>query len=106
MPPPPLAEEAAVAVGAGPPVVGGLQLGRRMRQREAARALVHGTIKTLREAALRYVLANGLVSVVVPGARTPEHARLNAHAADTQPYLPDDDLASIGDILARSGVAT
>ncbi len=80
------------------------EFGRRVRQREAVRMLVHDTVKTLPEAALRSVLSNGLVSVVVPGARTPEQARANAHAADVLPYLEDNDLAGLPAVLARAGV--
>lgn len=77
---------------------------RRVKQREVLRALVHDEVRTLREAALRYVLANHLVSVVVPGARTPEQARQNAEAVAGPPYLPDGDLAQIGAILRDAGI--
>ncbi len=80
------------------------ELAVRLKQREAFRPLVRGNVLTLREAALRYVLSNGLVSVVVPGARTPQMARANAHAASTLPYLPDEDLARMGDLLADAGI--
>jgi aryl-alcohol dehydrogenase-like predicted oxidoreductase len=79
-------------------------LARRVQQREATKGMVHGAIKSVRELALRYVLANGLVSVVVPGARTPEQARENAAAADELPYLPDEDLSNIGELLRNEGV--
>ncbi|MFO0646149.1 MAG: aldo/keto reductase [Polyangiales bacterium] len=79
-------------------------LSRRVRQREALRPLMKGDISSMRDLALRYVLANGLVSVVVPGARMVLHARQNAHAAGTTPYLPDADLASMGQILSSVGV--
>ena len=81
------------------------ELARRIRQRDAARLLVHAHVRSLREAALRYVLANGLVSVVVPGARTSEQARQNARSADVLPYLLEDDLARLGQALARGDVA-
>lgn len=76
----------------------------RMKQREALRTLVHDEVRSMREAAIRYVLANGLVSVVVPGARTPQQARENASAADTLPYLPPKDLAGVGPLLVDIGV--
>ena len=79
-------------------------LSRRVRQREALRPLMKGDISSMRDLALRYVLANGLVSVVVPGARMVLHARQNAHAAGTTPYLPDAELASMGQILSSVGV--
>ncbi len=79
-------------------------LARRVRQREALRPLVKGDVTSVRDLALRYVLSNGLVSVAVPGARIPEHARQNAHAAATMPYLPESDLASIGQLLSSVGI--
>ncbi len=80
-------------------------LSRRVRQREALRPLVKGDVASLRDLALRYVLSNGLVSAVVPGARTPDHARQNARSAASAPYLPDADLASIGQLLASVNLA-
>lgn len=79
-------------------------LARRVRQREALRPLLKGDVRSLRELALRYVLANGLVSAVVPGARTPDHARDNARAAATLPYLAEHELMSVGQLLASAGV--
>lgn len=75
-------------------------LATRVRQREALRVLVEGDVRSIRELALRYVLANGVVSVVVPGARRAEHARENAHAADALPYLSDRALTSVGTLLS------
>lgn len=83
---------------------GPADIAARMRQREELRTIVRGDIATLRAAALRYVLSNGLVGCVVPGARTPEQARENAHAADTLPYLHPDDLASMGKLLSGIGI--
>jgi len=83
---------------------GPADLAERLRQREELRSLVRGDVTTLRAAAIRYVLSNGLVSCAVPGARTPEQARENAHAADTLPYLHPDDLASVGKLLAGLGI--
>lgn len=77
------------------------ELARRVRQRERARALVHDGVASLRDAALRYVLSNGLVSTVIPGARSPEQARQNAQAAATLPYVPDGDMARIGTLLGE-----
>lgn len=83
---------------------GPADLAARLRQREELRSIVRGEVTTLRAAALRYCLSNGLVSCVVPGARTPEQARENAHAADTLPYLHPDDLASMGKLLSSIGI--
>jgi aryl-alcohol dehydrogenase-like predicted oxidoreductase len=75
-------------------------LTRRMKQRDALRdALVHPPIASLREAALRYVLANGLVSVVVPGARTPDQATENARAVEREPMLSEASLADVARII-------
>ncbi|MBI5517307.1 MAG: aldo/keto reductase [Deltaproteobacteria bacterium] len=83
---------------------GPADLARRVRQRESARFLVHDAVGSLREAALRYVLANGLVSVTVPGPRTAAQARQNARAAEGLPYLPDEDLSALGRFLREAGV--
>lgn len=82
---------------------GPADIAARIRQREELRTLVRGEATTLRAAAIRYVLSNGLVSCTVPGARTPEQAAENAHAADTLPYLHPDDLASVGKLLTSIG---
>lgn len=80
-------------------------IARRVRQREALRPMLKGDIATMRDLALRYVLSNGLVSAVVPGARTPDHARQNARCAATTPYLPDEEMKSLGQTLANAGIA-
>lgn len=82
---------------------GPTDIAARIRQREDLRTLVRGEATTLRSAAIRYVLSNGLVSSAVPGARTPEQASENAHTADTLPYLHRDDMASMGKLLASIG---
>lgn len=80
-------------------------LTRRMKQRDALReSLVRGAIPSLREAALRYVLANGLVSVVAAGARTPDQAAENARSAGRTPYLDDAALADLGKVLEGAGI--
>ena len=79
-------------------------LTRRVKQREALRPLVAEGVPSLRALALRYVLANGLVTVAVPGARTPEHVRDNAHLAEELPYLPEHVLIEIGQHLRDAGV--
>lgn len=79
-------------------------LARRVAQRDALRPMVRGEVLTVREAAIRYVLANGVVSVCVVGARFDDMARLNAHAADTLPYLPPEDLGEFGMRLRKHGL--
>lgn len=80
------------------------EIARRARQREKVRALVHDGVTSMRDAALRYVLSNGLVSVAIPGARTADQARQNAQSAATLPYLPDSDMVRIGTIMAAEGI--
>ncbi|MDB4928186.1 MAG: hypothetical protein JWM10_670 [Myxococcaceae bacterium] len=77
-------------------------LARRMKQRDALReALVHPPVASLREAALRYVLANGLVTVVVPGARAPDQATENARAVEREPMLSQAALADIARVIGE-----
>jgi len=85
---------------------GSADLTQRVKQREALRPLLDMGVPSLRALALRYVLANQLVTVTVPGARTPEHVRENAHLADTLPYLPDKILSTVGQYLRDAGVDT
>ena len=49
---------------------------------------------TLAQLALRFILMEDAVSVVIPGARNPEQARANAAAAALAP-LPDETMAAI-----------
>ena len=49
---------------------------------------------TMAQWALRWLLMNDSVSVVIPGARNPEQARANAAAADL-PALSDEDMATV-----------
>lgn len=80
-------------------------LTRRMKQRDALReAMVRPPLASLREAALRYVLANALVSVAVPGARTPDQATENARAVEREPMLPPAALADVGRVLDDVGI--
>jgi aryl-alcohol dehydrogenase-like predicted oxidoreductase len=79
-------------------------LTQRMKQRDTLRqSMVLPPITSLREAALRYVLANGLVSVVTPGARTPDQATENVRAVEREPMLPESLLGHVGRILDTAG---
>jgi aryl-alcohol dehydrogenase-like predicted oxidoreductase len=62
--------------------------------------LVHGSVKTLGQAALAFCLAHPAVSVVIPGARNAAQMRENASGADVE--ISADDLKKIED-LWRSG---
>jgi aryl-alcohol dehydrogenase-like predicted oxidoreductase len=79
-------------------------IARRMRQREVLRPFVKDPVKDLREAALRYVLANPNVHCAVVGARTPEMATQNAAAADTLPYLDPAIFSTLGARLEEEGI--
>lgn len=57
---------------------------------------LEGAKQTLGQAAIRYVLAQEGVSVVIPGAKTPEQARQNAAAAEGR--LSDEQLAKIAEL--------
>jgi aryl-alcohol dehydrogenase-like predicted oxidoreductase len=74
----------------------------RIRQVDKLRFLVHGDIASLAEAALRYVLANSLVTTTTVGARTPTQIETAVAASGDAPYLPDDDLTKIPQVLAAA----
>jgi len=67
---------------------------------ERARQLrfLEGPDQTLAQAAIRYVLSIEGVSVVIPGAKTPEQLRQNVAAAEGR--LADEQLARIADLQA------
>lgn len=55
---------------------------------------------TTAQLALRWIVQQPGVSVVIPGARTPAQAQANA-AADAFPDLSDETLAALGDVYDR-----
>ncbi|MGQ9631329.1 MAG: aldo/keto reductase [bacterium] len=67
----------------------------------ALRFLVKGKVKTLAEAALRFVLCNDAVSVVIPGIKTSEQAEANCAASDGH-LLTKEDLAEIDRLCAAN----
>jgi len=73
-----------------------------LKRVESFRFLVRGEIKSLAEAAVRYVLTSPLVSTVIPGIKTPAQIEEFARASDP-PYLAGDDLARIASLQAASG---
>jgi aryl-alcohol dehydrogenase-like predicted oxidoreductase len=79
-------------------------IARRVRQREVLRPFVKGPVKDLREAAIRYVLANNAVHCAVVGARTPEMARANAVAAEVLPYLDPAVFSALGQRMEEEGI--
>jgi aryl-alcohol dehydrogenase-like predicted oxidoreductase len=82
-----------------------LELERRVEQLAALRFLVKGDVLTLRAAAVRYVLANHLVSSAVLGPRTVEQLEQLVRETGAGPrYLSDDDLAALPRALHKVGI--
>lgn len=81
------------------------ELKDRLKQVAALRVLVHDEVHTLRSAALRFVLANQLVSSCVVGARSASQIEQNVRAiGNGPPYLPEEDLSKLPELLEKSGV--
>lgn len=84
-----------------------LELERRVQQLDALRYLVRGDVPTMRAAAVRFVLANNLVSSAVLGPRTVEQIDQLVREVGSGPlYLPDDDMSRLPSVLTRVGIAT
>ena len=84
-----------------------LELERRLQQLEAVRFLVRGDVLTMRASAVRFVLANQLVSSAVLGPRTVEQLEQLVREVGAGPlYLPDDDLSQLPRALDRVGIST
>ena len=84
-----------------------LELARRVGQLDAIHFLLHGEVRTLRSAALRFVLANSLVSSAVLGPRNVEQLDELVSETGMGPlYLPDDDMAQLPRELLRVGIDT
>jgi aryl-alcohol dehydrogenase-like predicted oxidoreductase len=84
-----------------------MELEKRVDQLESLRWLVHGDVATLRAAAVRFALANQLVSSAILGARTVEQLEQLIREVGAGPiYLPDDDLAQLPRALEAVGIAT
>jgi aryl-alcohol dehydrogenase-like predicted oxidoreductase len=84
-----------------------LELERRLEQLEAVRYLVKGDVHTLRAAAVRYVLANHLVTSAVLGPHSVEQLDQLVRETGAGPrYLSDDDLAALPRALQRVGIAS
>ena len=80
-------------------------LERRIDQLDAVRFLVKGNVRTLRGAAVRYVLANSIVSAAVLGPRSVEQLEQLVREVGGGPiYIPDPDLAALPRALAKVGV--
>jgi aryl-alcohol dehydrogenase-like predicted oxidoreductase len=82
------------------------ELRRRIAQLDALRPLVTGTVRTLRSLALRFALANHLVSSVVLGPRSvPQLEQLVRDAGNGPPYLRDTAMTDMTNRLKAVGVA-
>jgi aryl-alcohol dehydrogenase-like predicted oxidoreductase len=83
------------------------ELARRVEQLDAVRFLVKGDVRTMRAAAVRFVLANHLVSGAVLGPHTVEQLEQLVREVGSGPtYLPDVDLSSLPRALSRMGIQT
>ena len=84
-----------------------LELEARVQQLEAFDFLLQGEVKSLRSAAIRFVLSSSIVSSVVLGPRTTEHAeQLVRETGDGPRYLPDESLLKLPRAMARAGILT
>jgi aryl-alcohol dehydrogenase-like predicted oxidoreductase len=84
-----------------------LELERRLKQLDALRFLVRGDVHTLRAAAVRFVLANHLVSSAVLGPRSVEQLEQLVRETGSGPrYLPDEDLSALPRALSKVGILT
>ncbi len=84
-----------------------LELERRIEQLAALRFLVRGDVQTLRGAAVRFVLANHLVSSAVLGPRSVEQLEQLVRETGAGPrYIPDEDLAALPRTLSKVGILT
>ncbi len=82
-----------------------LELEKRVDQVEAMRFLVHGQVESLRGAAVRFVLANHLVSSAVLGPKSVLQLEELVRDAGAGPvYLPDADLAKLPRFLMKKGI--
>jgi aryl-alcohol dehydrogenase-like predicted oxidoreductase len=80
------------------------ELRQRVRQLDALRPLVGGNVMTMRAGALRYVLANSLVSSAVLGPRSSlQLDQLVREAGKGTPYLAPDALSALEARLEEVG---
>jgi aryl-alcohol dehydrogenase-like predicted oxidoreductase len=84
-----------------------LELARRVDQLDAVRFLVKDDVRSMRAAAVRFVLANHLVSATVLGPRSVTQLEQLIREVGSGPtYLPDSDLAALPRSLSRFGIST
>jgi aryl-alcohol dehydrogenase-like predicted oxidoreductase len=83
------------------------ELDTRIKQLDSVRWLVQGQVHTLRAAAVRYVLANHLVTSAVLGPKNvAQLEQLVRETENAPPYLPEDALSRLPRELSQAGVAT
>lgn len=84
-----------------------LELAHRVGQLEAIRFLVKGDVPSLRGAAVRFALANHVVSAAVLGPRSVEQLEQLVREVSAGPtYLPESDLAALPRALSSVGILT
>jgi aryl-alcohol dehydrogenase-like predicted oxidoreductase len=84
-----------------------MELEHRIDQLDAVRFLVKGEVHTLRGAAVRFALANHLVSAAILGPRTKEQLEQLVRETGGGPrYLIDDDLRQLPRALDKVGIHT
>lgn len=82
------------------------ELRRRLSQLDALRPQVTGPVLSLRAVAVRFVLANQLVTSAVLGPRSvPQLEQLVREAGEGPPYLKDTALAELSARLRAAGVS-
>jgi len=81
------------------------ELERRIQQVASLRFLVHGDVATMRSAAVRYVLANRIVSTAVLGPRSVRQLEDIVREVGMGPtYVRDEDLMRIPRALENVGI--
>ena len=75
----------------------------RVRQVNQLRYLVHDDVTSLATAAVRFVLSSQTVTTCTLGARRPMQIRGAQAMAGEPPYLPEDDMLRLGQILSVVG---
>ncbi len=84
-----------------------MELEHRIDQLDAVRFLVKGDVLTLRGAAVRFALANHLVSAAILGPRTREQLEQLVRETGGGPrYLHEDDLRQLPRALDKVGIHT
>jgi aryl-alcohol dehydrogenase-like predicted oxidoreductase len=81
------------------------ELDRRIQQVTSLRFLVHGEVRTMRSAAVRYVLSNRIVSTAVLGPRSVRQLEDIVREVGMGPvYIRDEDLMRIPRALENVGI--